>query len=63
MRRFAVLLCAVCLGLDLGCESDGGKSQWAEFWKDVRGENMQMRGGISGMNDSADHSLQPRSRD
>lgn len=26
-----------------GCAADGQKGQWDEFWKDVRGENMEMR--------------------
>jgi hypothetical protein len=62
MPRFCVLLCAVFLGL--GCASDDDKGQWDAFWKDLRGDNMQMRSGLSGMNNSADYSLQqPRSRD
>jgi hypothetical protein len=44
MRRLCVLLCA--LVAVAGCASDGsGKSQWDEFWKDLRGENMEMKSG------------------
>jgi hypothetical protein len=45
MKRLYLVVCALCLGL--GCASEGGQGQWDEFWKDVRGENMQMRGGFS----------------
>jgi len=39
-----VLVCA--LVTIAGCASDGsGKSQWDEFWKDLRGENMEMKSG------------------
>jgi hypothetical protein len=33
-----------------GCASAGGKDQWADFWKDLRGDNMEMRG----FNDQSD---------
>lgn len=39
MGRLLVLLCA--LVLLSGCAADG--HQWDEFWKDLRGENMEMR--------------------
>jgi hypothetical protein len=34
---FVLLCCA-------GCASDSQKAQWNEVWKDMRGDNMQMRG-------------------
>src|SRR5262249_42863331 len=48
MRRLRVLLCALLFGLT-GCASDGSKGQWDEFWKDVRGDNMKMRGDFSAL--------------
>jgi hypothetical protein len=35
----AVLLCCCA-----GCTSDSDKAQWNEALKDLRGDNMQMRG-------------------
>jgi hypothetical protein len=49
MRRLALLFCASLLSL--GCGSDGDKGQWDEFWKDLRGDNMEMRGDFGGMRD------------
>ncbi len=45
MRRLSVfviplILCLLCVG----CATDAQKSQWQEAWKDLRGDNMQMRG-------------------
>jgi hypothetical protein len=40
MKRLGVLLCALLLAS--GCAGDG--HQWDDFWKDLRGDNMQMRG-------------------
>ena len=48
MKRLYLVVCALCLGL--GCASEGNSGQWDEFWKDVRGENMRMRGGFSDLN-------------
>jgi hypothetical protein len=42
MKRSWVLLCTLLFGL-LGCAGDGAKGEWAEFWKDARGDNMKMR--------------------
>jgi len=61
MKRLCVFLSALFVGL--GCASDADKSQWDAFWKDVRGENMQMRGKFSGLDGLDDHPLQPRSSD
>jgi hypothetical protein len=43
MGRLCVLVCA--LFVCAGCSGDGQRGQWDEFWKDVRGHNMQMRSG------------------
>jgi hypothetical protein len=49
MKRLGLLLCAlVLLCWGLGCASDSGGS-WDEVWKDLRGDNMKMRG------DTPDH--------
>jgi hypothetical protein len=37
MLALALFFCA-------GCASDADKGQWDEFWKDMRGDNMKMRG-------------------
>lgn len=42
MRRLCAL--AVVAVLSLGCATEGQKGQWDEFWKDLRGDNMEMRG-------------------
>jgi hypothetical protein len=42
MKRLCVLVFA--LFLCAGCASDRDKGQWDEFWKDMRGDNMKMRG-------------------
>jgi hypothetical protein len=41
MRRLSLclLLLLLCLG---GCASDADKAQWAEVWKDARGDNQKM---------------------
>jgi hypothetical protein len=41
MRLFLLLCLLLFAG---GCASDGSKDQWNEFWKDLRGDNMEMRG-------------------
>jgi hypothetical protein len=45
MKRFCVLFCALLFCL--GCASEENKGMWDDFWKDVRGDNMQMRHGFS----------------
>jgi hypothetical protein len=40
VRRISLLLLAV--GLVAGCAVNGDKSQWDDFWKDLRGDNMKM---------------------
>jgi hypothetical protein len=41
MKRLCVLFCAVFFCLGCAAEDQG---KWNEFWKDARGDNMQMRG-------------------
>jgi hypothetical protein len=48
MKRLGVLLCALFVALAFsGCASDGKKGQWDDFWKDVRGDNMEMKSDFS----------------
>lgn len=47
MKLLCVLSWLVVL-VCMGCASDSSKGQWDEFWKDVRGENMEMRNDFSG---------------
>jgi hypothetical protein len=42
MKRLYIVVCVLFLGA--GCAAPGEKGQWDDFWKDVRGENMEMRG-------------------
>jgi hypothetical protein len=44
MRRRCALALALFMALLVspGCASDGARAQWDEFWKDVRGDNMEM---------------------
>ena len=48
MKRLCVLLCALFAGLGCaGCASDGKQGSWDDFWKDVRGDNMEMKNDFS----------------
>jgi hypothetical protein len=40
MKRLCLITCLLLFGV--GCEADGNKGQWDEFWKDLRGDNMRM---------------------
>ncbi len=40
MKRL-IVLCLLLLAA--GCASEGSKSQWDEFFKDLRGDNMKMK--------------------
>jgi hypothetical protein len=42
MRRLFLFALALllCCG---GCAADADKAQWNEVWRDLRGDNMQMR--------------------
>ena len=61
MKRLCLGLCVLLFAL--GCSSDGDKGKWDDFWKDVRGDNMQMRGAFSGMKDMDDRSPQTKAHD
>jgi hypothetical protein len=41
MRRLCVFAFALLVGL--GCASEDTKKQWQEAWKDLRGDNMEMK--------------------
>jgi len=48
MKRLCVLLCALIGAFAIsGCASEGTKGQWDDFWKDVRGDNMEMKSDFS----------------
>ena len=51
MRCLCVLVAVLGLSAVIGCSND--KGEWDEFWKDVRGDNMQMRS-FSGMSAEMD---------
>jgi hypothetical protein len=59
MRRLGIV---ICLFVGSGCMSaDAANGQLGDALKDARGENMQMRSRMDGLNDSADvPSLRPR---
>jgi hypothetical protein len=57
MMRLCLLLCVLPFGL--GCASEGTQAQWDEFWKDVRGDNMQMRSNFSGTDSMEDRPAHP----
>ena len=52
MRRYLSLGALIVL-LCAGCAADGDKSQWDDFWRDLRGDNMKMRSDPSGSLDRA----------
>jgi hypothetical protein len=41
MRRLCVLTLALFLGT--GCVTDADRKQWQEAWRDLRGDNMEMK--------------------
>jgi hypothetical protein len=49
MKRLCLLLGLVLFGA--GCSSDANKGQWADFWRDLRGDNQQMRSNFGGGKD------------
>jgi hypothetical protein len=51
MRRLCVLAFVLLLGF--GCAADGDKGSWDEVFKDLRGDNMQMRNNFGGGSDSS----------
>jgi hypothetical protein len=54
MMRLVLLTCSLCLFS--GCASDTGNGSWEGVWKDLRGDNMQMRG-FGGLNALQDRPL------
>ena len=48
LTRFYVRMLSVALDrpflLAGGCATQGQKGPWDDFWKDLRGDNMEMRG-------------------
>jgi len=58
MKRLGVLLCALLFAS--GCASDGC---WDEFWKDLRGDNMKMRGFGGGTSDAEERLAPSGSKD
>jgi hypothetical protein len=61
MMRSCVLLCAIFFGF--GCASDGDKAMWEGALKDLRGDNMQMRGGFSQMRETDENRAQSKFQD
>lgn len=61
LRHLCVLLCVLFLGS--GCSADGDKAQWDAFWRDLRGENMQMRGSLSAADSADNHATQTKDPD
>ena len=61
MIRSCVLVCALFFGL--GCASEDDKAMWEGAMKDLRGDNMQMRGGCSEMRETDESRSQSRFHD
>lgn len=59
MKWLILLLGALLCGA--GCASD--KGEWAEFWKDVKGENMEMQYDFSRSKGLEEKSLDKKRRD
>jgi len=59
MRCLGIFLCALLVGA--GCASEANKAQWDEVWKDLRGDNMQMRNNFADTTALDDHPIRPRS--
>jgi hypothetical protein len=51
-----LVLCCVLLCC-LGCAWEGDNSTWDDFWKDLRGDNMQMRSNLGQTKTLDDHPL------
>jgi hypothetical protein len=57
MKRLVAIACILCfVG---GCASDG---QWDAFWKDLRGDNMQMQSNFAGSDEKDSHQSQTSGR-
>jgi hypothetical protein len=61
MKGLGLLVCALIFAP--GCASEGGKSPWDDFWKDLRGDNMEMKCDFTGSKGLADSPAQQRARD
>jgi hypothetical protein len=51
------------LTLATGCVADGKNGSWDEVWKDLRGDNMQMRSSFSKMTADDNDFSRPKLRD
>ena len=60
MKGLGLLVCALIFAP--GCASEGGKSPWDDFWKDLRGDNMQMKSDFTGSRDLLETPAQERAR-
>ena len=61
MKRWRLLV--FTLFFCVGCATDADRAQWNEALKDLRGDNMQMKGGFGGMKEMGDQSDSFKSRD
>ena len=57
MIRLCVLLGGIIFCA--GCATPGDKAQWEEAVKDWRGDNMQMRGDVSSLDETGGSSIRP----
>lgn len=51
------------LALSAGCVADNKQGDWGEVWKDLRGDNMQMRSNFSKMTADDGELARPKLRD
>jgi hypothetical protein len=56
MKRIAIISCALLFVC--GCASDSDKAKWADCWKDLRGDNMQMQSNFGGTEVKDNHQSQ-----
>jgi hypothetical protein len=61
MMRWRHLLGLIVLSA--GCAADNKQGDWSEVWKDLRGDNMQMRSNFSKMTAADDELARPKLRD
>jgi len=60
MKWRSLLFCA--LSFCLGCASEGETGKWDDFWKDLRGDNMQMKSDFTRTKASDDHPASTKSQ-